>query len=342
MKLFTIIPVYRTASTLARCIDSVLAQELPCRHEIILVDDGSPDGSPSICDRYARLHANVMVIHKPNGGLSSARNAALDHLARTCADCAPDEYITFVDSDDTLDAHTLAPLMEQLVRHPEADMLEYSAAILCGHPTDESALRLPDATYRSAAEYWLATRAYRHTYAWNKIFRRSLFCDVRFPEGRNFEDAWTTPRLLGLCPDVQRHVCIITSSHGCYRYRWNAAGICATASYEDVRSRYEAHTATMQHLQQLQSEGPDLFARYDASWQLFMHDIVSTLIDMHRLSGRFEWPRPAVVEAVKGLAHRKHAKLKLLNAIGYRNLCRVMRGMLLLRHALNSINKVIK
>ena len=97
-----IIPVYNVEKYIHRCVDSVLKQTLT-DIEIILVDDGSPDGSPAICDKYAVQDSRVHVIHKENGGLASARNAGIR--------LAVGEYIFFVDSDDWIDAETLEELV---------------------------------------------------------------------------------------------------------------------------------------------------------------------------------------------------------------------------------------
>lgn len=97
MKLTVIIPVYRVEATLDRCVESVVRQHVP-EMEIILVDDGSPDKCPQICDEWAQKDTRIHVIHKSNGGLSDARNAALD--------IAKGEIITFVDSDDYLADNT--------------------------------------------------------------------------------------------------------------------------------------------------------------------------------------------------------------------------------------------
>ena len=88
-----IVPIYNTACYISHCVDSILSQTFP-DFELILVDDGSPDNCPAICDEYAAKDPRVIVIHKENGGVSSARNAGLD--------IAKGEYITFVDSDDWL------------------------------------------------------------------------------------------------------------------------------------------------------------------------------------------------------------------------------------------------
>ena len=93
-----IIPVYQGKSYLKRCIDSVLAQSCQ-EYEIILVDDGSTDGSAEICDEYAEKQKTITVIHKENGGLSSARNAGLE--------IASGEYVMFIDADDVVHSKML-------------------------------------------------------------------------------------------------------------------------------------------------------------------------------------------------------------------------------------------
>jgi glycosyltransferase involved in cell wall biosynthesis len=102
-KLSVIIPVYNTEKYLPACIDSLLRQTLP-EVEIILVDDGSPDNCPAICDAYAAKFHNVKVIHKENAGQGFARNAGIA--------VASGEYIAFVDSDDDVDTHTYRKLYD--------------------------------------------------------------------------------------------------------------------------------------------------------------------------------------------------------------------------------------
>ena len=99
MKLSIIVPVYKVEEYLGECIDSLLSQTID-DYEIILVDDGSPDNCPQICDEYALRDRRVRVIHKANGGLSDARNAGLD--------VARGEWIGFVDSDDVAEP-TISP-----------------------------------------------------------------------------------------------------------------------------------------------------------------------------------------------------------------------------------------
>lgn len=108
-----IVPVYNTEKYLADCLDSLLDQNIPSKqYEIICVDDGSTDGSPQILDKYAKEHENVYVIHKENGGVSSARNIGVEH--------ARGEYIWFIDADDCIRANILGAILPLLeLQQPE-------------------------------------------------------------------------------------------------------------------------------------------------------------------------------------------------------------------------------
>lgn len=214
MKLSVIIPVYRVEDSLDRCIESVLSQHVDDM-EVILVDDGSPDQCPAMCDRWAEKDERIRVIHQENGGLSEARNSGIE--------VAKGEYLTFVDSDDYLETNTLAPLLTEI---DDADIVEY--AII-------DKLALPDCTYTEMNEYWLEGQAYLHTYACNKIYRSSLFKQVRYPKGKVFEDAYTLPVLLKKARKVK------TTSKGFYHYCWNEQSITATATGQQLRQLLEAH-----------------------------------------------------------------------------------------------------
>ncbi|MDE6526825.1 MAG: glycosyltransferase, partial [Muribaculaceae bacterium] len=107
-KLSVIVPVYKVEDFLPKCIDSILNQTYR-NIEVILVDDGSPDNCPAICDKYARKDHRINVIHKTNGGLCSARNAGLD--------AASGDYVTFVDSDDWIEHDAYKPLISYCIEN---------------------------------------------------------------------------------------------------------------------------------------------------------------------------------------------------------------------------------
>ena len=98
-----IVPIYKVEKYLRRCVDSILEQSYP-DFELLLIDDGSPDSCPRICDEYARRDERVRVFHKPNGGLSDARNYGLERMKG--------EYVSFIDSDDYVGKDYLKILME--------------------------------------------------------------------------------------------------------------------------------------------------------------------------------------------------------------------------------------
>lgn len=192
-----IVPVYNVEPYLCRCIDSIIAQTYKDL-EIILVDDGSPDNCGAICDEYAVKDSRVKVIHKKNGGLSSARNAGLV--------AATGEYIAFVDSDDWIDC-TMYAKMVQLAAYYDADIVE------CGYRWVKPDKTLDDKNNRSVDVY-SNLEALNMLYfgdqmfggisivAWNKIYRKMLFDEIRYPEGFIHEDVGTTPKLIYLANRV--------------------------------------------------------------------------------------------------------------------------------------------
>ncbi len=111
-----IIPVYKVEDYLRRCVDSVLNQTYK-NLELILVDDGSPDGCPAICDEYAAKDSRVHVIHKENGGVSSARNAGLDYVFSREGECPQGGYIAFIDSDDWVHPYYFERLIRAGKKH---------------------------------------------------------------------------------------------------------------------------------------------------------------------------------------------------------------------------------
>ena len=143
MKLSIIIPVYHTQDTLPRCLDSILRQSFT-DYEVILVDDGSTDDSPKICDAYSRQDGRVKVIHKENGGLSDARNTGILQ--------AKGEYITFIDSDDTIAEDTLSLVIEKIITYPETDILEYPVMERLGNGPKEHLLSFKEKEYQNEEE----------------------------------------------------------------------------------------------------------------------------------------------------------------------------------------------
>lgn len=181
-----IIPVYKVEKYLCRCVDSVLAQTY-ANMEIILVDDGSPDNCPVMCDEYARQDSRVKVIHQENAGLSGARNAGID--------MAQGQWLAFVDSDDYLAADFLERLYQACVDTGSSLSVcrwEYvRGETIPEHGTGETRVY----TGREMlANLYVPDGAY-FVVAWNKLYRKELFEDIRYPLGRIHEDEATTYRI---------------------------------------------------------------------------------------------------------------------------------------------------
>lgn len=180
-----IIPVYNVSAFLPRCLDSVLNQDHI--REVILVDDGSTDDSGAICDRYAETDSRVTVIHKKNGGLSSARNAGLD--------IALGEYVAFVDSDDYLEPNAYRILLDAALK-TGSDLVCAGRYDLYGTqqqkglcPEKEEVIEGKELVKR------IFTWNQVDSAAWDKLYRRSLFDGIRYPVGKICEDVPVTYRL---------------------------------------------------------------------------------------------------------------------------------------------------
>ena len=290
MKLSIIIPVYRVEATLDRCLASVTAQ-MEADWEVILVDDGSPDQCPQLCDEWARRDGRVRVIHKANGGLSDARNAGLD--------AARGDLIAFADSDDEVAPGTYREAVGAL--DDATDIVEFPVSRWHGSPR-QSLLTFDDAVYDDMAGYWLSGHAYEHTYAWNKVYRRELFADARFPVGRVFEDVWTLPLLLARTRRVR------TIGRGLYLYHDNPQGITATAQGRQLLDLLEAH------LQVLPRWADD---RY------YMH-VLNIQLDVCRLTGQPpQLPTRRVSPTVPGLTMSQRLKALVLRTMGLTTLVRL-------------------
>jgi glycosyltransferase involved in cell wall biosynthesis len=187
-----IVPVYNVREYLPRCVESLLGQSVE-DFEVILVDDGSTDGSGAICDRYAAQDARVRCIHKENGGLSSARNAGLD--------AATGDWILFVDGDDYLVTFALEQLTALAGVHAEADFIHFLYRETADG-TWQGEIETPNIQISTKPEdmfYWQYALGGEGSSACTKLFRRELFRDLRFAEGIRHEDEELMTRLLPRC-----------------------------------------------------------------------------------------------------------------------------------------------
>lgn len=180
-KISVIVPVYKVEPYLRRCVDSILAQTFT-DFELILVDDGSPDGCPAICDEYAKMDNRVRVIHKVNGGLSDARNAGLD--------AAVGEFISFVDSDDFVSNEYLQKMFD-IAERTNSDLVA-CGVINVWSDREEKWPELKNNLILSKSEliknYSPKNKHLLMPTACEKLYRRKIFDSLRFTVGIIFED----------------------------------------------------------------------------------------------------------------------------------------------------------
>lgn len=182
-----IIPMHNMEDYLCQCVNSVLEQTYT-NLEIILVDDGSTDASGMICDQYAENDSRVVVIHKENGGISSARNAGLER--------ASGAYICFVDSDDYI-ADNLCDTAMNVFQRESVDIVEYGTVLTNekGQPIGNIENQLGCFSDKTELLTMLL-RNQLQNYIWNKVFARHVFEGISFPVGYSWEDMGTTYKLL--------------------------------------------------------------------------------------------------------------------------------------------------
>lgn len=232
-----IVPVYNVEKYLEKCVQTILEQTYK-NYELILVDDGSKDGSGLICDEIQKNDNRVKVIHKENGGLSSARNAGI-RVARG-------NFFVFIDSDDTIDATMLERLYAALSESKASlaicsyDFVDEKGKLL------EKKNEIQDGVYSSyqmqkllnSDKYWY------YVTAWNKLYKRSLFDDIEFPEGKINEDQFIAHRIV----DKADRVVVIKDQ--LYHYLKRSNSITATINVkrlddtfalQDRINYYESH-----------------------------------------------------------------------------------------------------
>lgn len=191
-ELSIIVPVYKVEKYLRKCIESILKQTFT-NFELILVNDGSPDSCPAICEEYKIRDERVVVIHKKNGGLSDARNFGLD-IARG-------DYLGFVDSDDYIEPAMYETLMN-VIKETDSDMAVCdNYRVSSGGITVQSCEDKSKCYCRKDAMYSFLTDTIS-SHAWNKLYKKELFSGIRYPCGRFYEDIATTYKYVHRCNKV--------------------------------------------------------------------------------------------------------------------------------------------
>ena len=306
MKLSIIVPIYNVAPYLRKCVDSLLAQDIS-DYEIILVDDGSPDESPEICDQYAGRYSNIKVIHQENAGLSAARNAGLA--------IAQGEYIMYVDSDDYLQPNVLGALLTQAERD-QLDVLRFRY-----QNVNESGEAF--APYKDMTNYndysaiptdgltFLNERMGNQCYAVQFLIKREIAQQELFTPGIYFEDTDWTPRMLLRAKRVASTDLVV------YNYLWREGSI--TLSQKDIAKQRKQLQDKMDLLRKLNDWGNKVEDRrwFDGMISSLVVNIVGII------ASTFYSDRREYIQQIKTLqilpittyhiAPRAQKKVKLIN-----------------------------
>lgn len=193
-----IVPIYNVEAYLRECVDSILRQTYS-NLEIILVDDGSPDKCPEICDEYAKKDNHVKVIHQNNGGLAHARNVGIAN--------SNGDYLTFIDSDDFVADKYIEHLYKGLIEN-EAEVS--IAAFYSFDKVTNLSLSSDYVDFRTITKsncfknYTSINTNTSMTFitAWNKLYKKELFSKIQYPEGKLYEDAFTTYKILNVAEKI--------------------------------------------------------------------------------------------------------------------------------------------
>lgn len=239
-----IVPVYKVEPYLDKCISSI-ANQTYTNMEIILVDDGSPDNCPAMCDAWAEKDSRIRVIHQKNQGGGAARNAGLDF--------ASGGLIAFVDSDDYIAPDMYAHLYELL--KAGADIAECSYVEVAG---DDAVFargyETHSYTVQEAMEEHIRDRVFRQL-IWNKLYRRHVMDGIRFPTDKKIDDEFFTYRVLGNANTL------IHSTKVCYAYRQQSESVMHSMPIikriQAVEAKTQRHTYIKNHFPEL----TDLSAR---------------------------------------------------------------------------------
>lgn len=237
-RITVIVPVYKVEHYLDRCVKSILAQSFP-DFDLVLVDDGSPDTCPQLCDAYEQEDSRIVVIHKRNGGLSDARNAGIDWAMEH----SDSEWLAFVDSDDYLHPEYLRKLYD-------AAICESADLVICDYVKVDDQERIIDNNHAFPAfsledKTALFSRLFsnwRIVPAWNKLYHKHIFRKLRFAFGKIHEDEFAIHHVLFNCEKA------VTIRDGLYYYRARNNSIMATETVHSRLDGLEAFTERLEFL----------------------------------------------------------------------------------------------
>lgn len=241
-KISIIIPAYNIEDYIGECLDSVVNQTYR-NIEIIVVNDGSKDSTPQIIDKYASQDDRIRVVHKTNGGLSSARNAGLDIMTG--------EYVSFIDGDDYVESNLYQSIVSEIIdKNRDVDIIQFGHRVFFDKGDNEpihnpTLHRLSHFRADSILENLLIKGNMLSTLVWDKLYKVKIFDNVRFSVGRYYEDLPASFEVLFYADSI------IATDMVFYNYRRSRSGSISykvdeklfdeNAIFEEMKDKYASN-----------------------------------------------------------------------------------------------------
>ena len=254
-----VVPVYNVSRYLPQCLESVLSQTYQ-NIEVLIVDDGSTDGSGSICDRFAERDPRIRVIHTDNRGLSAARNLGLESISGA--------FISFIDSDDWIEPNTVETLVKAALQ-TKADVVTMKACMeYVGKTSYPQVVKKRSHVYRGGDILAAYAEGLLGNAAWNKLYRAECFRDLRFPYGHNYEDVVVAWKLMkGLS---ENGGAVAALSEVLYHFRARKSSISHTWTLDNVCDCWEAYHGKFEGLPDYREKLlPECFVAIRRMWASF-------------------------------------------------------------------------
>lgn len=254
-----VVPVYNVSRYLPQCLESVLSQTYQ-NIEVLIVDDGSTDGSGSICDRFAERDPRIRVIHTDNRGLSAARNLGLESISGA--------FISFIDSDDWIEPNTVETLVKAALQ-TKADVVTMKACMeYVGKTSYPQVVKKRSHVYRGGDILAAYAEGLLGNAAWNKLYRAECFRDLRFPYGHNYEDVVVAWKLMKGLSENGGSVAAL--SEVLYHFRARKSSISHTWTLDNVCDCWEAYHGKFEGLPDYREKLlPECFVAIRRMWASF-------------------------------------------------------------------------
>lgn len=325
-----IIPIYKVEKYISRCVDSILSQDFK-DYEIILVDDGSPDKCPQICDEYAKAYTHIKVIHKQNGGLSDARNAGIKG--------ASGEYVTFIDSDDFwLGNNVLLEIERIILNYSRPDVIVsdfikyYEKADKYVYPSVACSASYNGKSKYDLLHYFYFCHADMKMSACQKFTKRELLTYAKFEKGLFSEDIdWSMQIYINA-----KSICVCPTPFYCYRQQ-REGSITYTASqhsFDSLMYILDKWGQIIPSLQNVSNKEKDIYMGYFA-YQLCVAMGLYNNLTNHQKRDAMIQIKSHLYLFSKNKNYKTKKVYRLIKLFGVQNTCVFLSSFIKVRHQWN-------